>query len=66
MFSSSVLERRYSFTGIKDNVLDGPPVVNRMSSLGEYIGKKVATIVDHTLSKNTLSTIVDHTLSNYC
>ena len=44
IFSSSVYERRYSFTGISNKALAGPPVLNRRRSLTEWVGLKVQLV----------------------
>ena len=45
VFTSSVLERSYSFTGIRDQTLTGPPVLNRGRTLAEYLGIKVSGVL---------------------
>ncbi len=48
IFSSSVYERRYSFTGISNKALTAPPVLNRRRSFTEWVGIKVllAVVID--------------------
>ena len=60
IFSSSVYERRYSFTGISNKALAGPPVLNRRRSLTEWVGLKVRAAGVHTLSAQIVYNNIMH------